>query len=552
MKRILLSLGSIGIVGAIALAATGAFFSDTETSTGNFFQAGAIDLLIDNESYAIDHNIPGYENPTGAFVASAHTSWELANLTIQRFFDFIDLKPGDYGEDTISVHVQNDAWVCAAAQITEDADNDITEPEEEDGDDGSDENGELDEQVNFAFWVDDGDNVYEDGENIFLEGPVSALGGIGQMTLADSEFSVLGGTNPIPGGTTFYIGKYWCFGEMTSNELPNDQNTDPVTRGNTGFSCDGSQVDNQSQSDSIVADLEFYAEQSRNNDGFVCSGWTPSFEPNLPDVGAALGGYVAPDEVEDCNAIVETSESIQTAIDSEVSAGDTVCVASSYDQSGDNSAIRISKDDVKVLALIQGISLDVPVVLDNDGTQVSGFAGTIGTAESVSEQAAFYIDGDAENVVISYNSVSGGSGAAVLTETGGSNGGSLIAHNTLSGATQGIYLNPHTGTITIEYNDIDNNVAGIGNLTGAHVRYNEFEHTTPGSEAIGAGNGAFGDYDGSIVEYNNFLDGTKINTYSVTTDVVAPNNFFDPSGGSVQAPSDVDYTPETGSQYPHN
>ena len=31
--------------------ATGAFFSDTETSQGNTFTAGAIDLLVDNESY---------------------------------------------------------------------------------------------------------------------------------------------------------------------------------------------------------------------------------------------------------------------------------------------------------------------------------------------------------------------------------------------------------------------------------------------------------------------------------------------------------------------
>ena len=38
---------------AIALVASGtvAFFSDTESSTGNVFAAGSLDLLIDNESY---------------------------------------------------------------------------------------------------------------------------------------------------------------------------------------------------------------------------------------------------------------------------------------------------------------------------------------------------------------------------------------------------------------------------------------------------------------------------------------------------------------------
>ena len=49
MKKILLSLGTIVIVGALVLGATGAFFSDTETSVGNTFTAGAIDFKVDSE-----------------------------------------------------------------------------------------------------------------------------------------------------------------------------------------------------------------------------------------------------------------------------------------------------------------------------------------------------------------------------------------------------------------------------------------------------------------------------------------------------------------------
>ena len=41
----------IAVVAIIAVGATGAFFSDTETSTGNTFAAGAIDLGVDNTSY---------------------------------------------------------------------------------------------------------------------------------------------------------------------------------------------------------------------------------------------------------------------------------------------------------------------------------------------------------------------------------------------------------------------------------------------------------------------------------------------------------------------
>ena len=51
MKKILLSLAIIAVVGAVAVGVTGAFFSDTETSTGNTFTAGAIDLKVDSEQH---------------------------------------------------------------------------------------------------------------------------------------------------------------------------------------------------------------------------------------------------------------------------------------------------------------------------------------------------------------------------------------------------------------------------------------------------------------------------------------------------------------------
>src|SRR3989344_4649611 len=145
MKKILYSLMMSGVVGAAVFGATQAWFSDTETSTGNVFQAGTIDLEIDNESY--------YNGEP-----SFHTSWDLRNLTIEKFFDFFDLKPGDYGEDTISVHVgSNDAYLCGNVALTSNDDNGLTEPEEEDGDnDGGAGEGELADHVNFLWWADDG------------------------------------------------------------------------------------------------------------------------------------------------------------------------------------------------------------------------------------------------------------------------------------------------------------------------------------------------------------------------------------------------------------
>ncbi len=64
MKKIAISLGIIGVVAAIVIGATTAFFSDTETSTGNTFSAGTIDIAIDDtnpwtSSYKVGDLKPG-------------------------------------------------------------------------------------------------------------------------------------------------------------------------------------------------------------------------------------------------------------------------------------------------------------------------------------------------------------------------------------------------------------------------------------------------------------------------------------------------------------
>src|SRR3972149_427721 len=95
IKRLLVSLFTIGVVSSIVFGITQAFFSDTETSQNNILAAGKLDLKIDNTSY-LNH------------ATSSATTWESKDLTSSDFFfNFNDLKPGDEGEDTISVHVDN-------------------------------------------------------------------------------------------------------------------------------------------------------------------------------------------------------------------------------------------------------------------------------------------------------------------------------------------------------------------------------------------------------------------------------------------------------------
>jgi predicted ribosomally synthesized peptide with SipW-like signal peptide len=273
--KILISAAVVLTAAALIIGGTFAFFSDTETSTGNVLAAGAIDLQIDNESYVTDVN--------GDLVASPETSWDLRDLTIEKFFNFTDLKPGDVGEDTISLHVNNnDAWVCAAARVTVNSDETCTEPENTDEDnqcvpETNGQNGDLAQAVNFAFWADDGDNVFEDNESIFLQGPISGLGQAGQIALADTTTNIWQGSGPVFGGQTFHIGKAWCFGDLVRNPAAQGENTNPIERG-TGFTCDGADnANNAAQTDKVVGDLQFYAVQSRNNAQFTCAN---NYEPD--------------------------------------------------------------------------------------------------------------------------------------------------------------------------------------------------------------------------------------------------------------------------------
>lgn len=75
MKKIILSVAIIGAVAAIVVGATTAYFSDTETSTGNTFTAGTIDIAIDNQNPWTGH------------------------------YDMPDLKPGETGY--INFNIQN-------------------------------------------------------------------------------------------------------------------------------------------------------------------------------------------------------------------------------------------------------------------------------------------------------------------------------------------------------------------------------------------------------------------------------------------------------------
>lgn len=103
MKKIILSLAVIAVVAVVAVGATRAYFSDTETSTGNTFTAGTIDIAVNGQ------------NP-----------WE-----IQEPFVFTDMKPSqvEYSNFTINNVGTNPVNVWKKVDVGTTSGGAISEPE---------------------------------------------------------------------------------------------------------------------------------------------------------------------------------------------------------------------------------------------------------------------------------------------------------------------------------------------------------------------------------------------------------------------------------------
>ena len=291
-------MSSVVVVAAAAavVGATTAFFSDTETSTGNVFTAGSIDLKVDSDCHywnyvgdveGADEN--GYVDVGCGKVGANGVGvgqWSENDLEdgVHKFFSFNDLKPGDKGEDTISLHVyDNDAWGRINFNMRDNDDNGLTEPESDvDSTDGAD-NGELLSAMGSSFrmwldqgevpgfqndnpveWVDaagnpvegfvdvtEGDNVWQDGEpEVYLDRRVDlrdvlqtawSWGGCEVGSDGHNDYDVCNGLaqdGRLVGSTTYYLGFEWALPLDTTNEV---------------------------QTDSLGGDLGFEVVQHRNN-----------------------------------------------------------------------------------------------------------------------------------------------------------------------------------------------------------------------------------------------------------------------------------------------
>lgn len=219
MKKILTSLGMIAFAGAIVASGTGAFFSDTETSTGNIFTAGSVTVDIKN----ISHQDINVTDDLVGFTVSTTSN----NIS----FAFSDLKPLDHGKVIYELeNGANEAFMCVKVEEKSNHENGRNSAEIAAGDTTSGAgNGELGQFLSFNFGT--------------ATGTLADIGGSWQ------NLGIVGA-----GSTTSSTIEYG-FGVFNGSTLE----LDPLA------------IYNLAQTDSLTADISFYAVQTRHNAGFDCA-----------------------------------------------------------------------------------------------------------------------------------------------------------------------------------------------------------------------------------------------------------------------------------------
>lgn len=242
-RRALLAGGMILFSAALVAGLTGAFFSDTETSSNNVFQADTLDLEVGINS----------ESTLGKL--------SLASLDgNEALFNFEGLTPGDTDGGFFKLRANQDAWACMAAEITGTPENDRLSPEAKAGDTTPGVNkGELQNFMQLATWIDvDEDGIYSDTvdtELVVMD--LTSFDG-SWMTLMDSANA----TN-LDKDVRGEVGFQYCFGEFSDM-------TDP------SLGCNGANPDtNQAQSDAVEMTMKFIGMQHSNNPTFVCGSLNP-------------------------------------------------------------------------------------------------------------------------------------------------------------------------------------------------------------------------------------------------------------------------------------
>jgi predicted ribosomally synthesized peptide with SipW-like signal peptide len=174
--KILRSLLTIGAVATLAISATGAYFSDNETSNGNTFAAGSLDLTVDgnNNTNTVKFNLSNLKPGD-----QPHGSYTLANVgTINGYLDL----------ENISVTSQENG--CTGAE-TAAGDTTCNNPGPGEGELQNVLNLRLFIDYNGNGWIDAGDKVFYNGllkdvpSHFELDEPLAAMSSVKIVALLD-------------------------------------------------------------------------------------------------------------------------------------------------------------------------------------------------------------------------------------------------------------------------------------------------------------------------------------------------------------------------------
>lgn len=238
------------IATSVALVAVGAFMVRGE-EPGITFATGGINLRIDSA---------GWYN--GAMIPSA--TWGMKNLVpgVDKFFNFDDIKPGDYGCEVISLHVNAPAYMCLDFKNLQQNENGMNEPESlVDTTPGPD----LADNTEFFGWMDDGDGKYEPPNEKPIFGTSTKAA---SYIFASTTYAIADARgNRCEINSKRYVGMCWCAGTLTVNQT-------------TGkFSCDGTKLGNIAQTDSFSVDVSMRAQLAPEMPKFQCGGYAPVSPP---------------------------------------------------------------------------------------------------------------------------------------------------------------------------------------------------------------------------------------------------------------------------------
>jgi spore coat-associated protein N len=190
VKKILVSIMIIALVCFLIGAGVYAAFSDTETSAGNQFAAGTLDLEVDDE------------NP-----------WTSVKINVVT----PPMKPGD--SDAVTCKLEN-VGTMAGSSLTVDlanlADNPGTTPEPE----PTPDTGELSANMDILLWEDDGAGGGTAGDAIQNGTEVTLYSG--KLNAEAGPYTVGSGLGV---GATTYVGISYSIADTVGNEIQDDSCT---------------------------------------------------------------------------------------------------------------------------------------------------------------------------------------------------------------------------------------------------------------------------------------------------------------------------------------